>query len=118
MNRTEIIPYGDDMITIEDKDGEWALKEPEITSIKPNYKRSDLVKILERDFDEWSKDEDWWSGRVGWDLNVYHIYPGESAIDYDGHIYSITVYGLELYDGHVQCDDSNVLDQFYIRIPE
>ena len=38
-----------------------------VEPIKPNYHEDDAIALLERYFDEWSKDEDWWSGGNTWD---------------------------------------------------
>ena len=42
-----------------------------IDPIEPNYHEDDAISLLERWYDEWSKDEDWWSGGNTWDLNIY-----------------------------------------------
>ena len=42
-----------------------------IKSIEPNYHRDDAIRYLERWFDEWSNDGDWWGGTNRWDINVF-----------------------------------------------
>ena len=52
--------------------------------MKPSL-RSRVLSILERYYQEWRKDDDWWHGLWDCDINVY--YEGKN-------IYSIDVYGL------------------------
>lgn len=92
------------------------MSEPEITSVKPNYKRKRLIKYLEKNFDKWSKSEDWWGGTNTWDVNVFKIYPHESGIDYDSYIYTISVYGLEVYDRTLQVNTSDELDHLELYL--
>ena len=120
MNKTVDIICDNELIELEKVDGEWVTKDEHwfghTAEVDHNFKREHLIKILEKDFDEWSEDEDWWGGTKLWDVNVYHIYPNESACDYDGHMYSITVYGLKLSQGYLEVDTDTEIDKFYLYL--
>tara|TARA_R110000824_G_scaffold381405_1_gene574117 strand:+ start:305 stop:574 length:270 start_codon:yes stop_codon:yes gene_type:complete len=83
-----------------------------IEPIEPNYDEIDAIILLERWYDEWSKDEDWWSGGNTWDLNIF-AYDDENPNDY-----TINVYGLVRYDDdeHPSTDTSNELDRFELKL--
>ena len=87
-----------------------------IEPIEPNYHEDDAISLLERWYDEWSKDEDWWSGGNTWDLNI-HTEHGEEEYDY-GSRWVINVYGLVRYDGdeYPSTDTSNELDLFELKL--
>ena len=120
MNKTIDIFWDNEVIQMELVDGDWVVADDywygHSCKVDHNFKRKDLIKILEKDFDEWSQDEDWWGGTHQWDVNVYHIYPNESACNYDGHMYSVTVYGLELCEGYLHVDTDTEIDKFTIYI--
>ena len=80
-----------------------------VESIKSNYHRDDAVILLEKYFDEWSKDEDWWYGGNTWDLNIF---------TYDDEKYVISVYGLVKYDDDTPYDTNtgNELDKFEFKL--
>ena len=81
-----------------------------IEPIKPNYHEDDAIILLERWFDEWSKEEDWWSGGNDWDLNIF-AYDDENPNDY-----TINVYGLVKHGDSVQTDTTNELDKFELKL--
>jgi len=85
-----------------------------LTKVEPNYKREDLIRILEENYDLWSEDGDWWHGRETWDVNVYECYNSKLCrIEY-----SITVYGVEQVDDDetYQVDTSTELDHFVVTV--
>ena len=117
MNETVLIPYGDDVITLEREDDKWVLKNPEVTKVANNYNRKDLIKYLEENFDEWSTDEDWWGGTETWDVNVFTDgYPVWSEYEDDGLKFIINVYGLEVYDGTLQINTSDELEYMEVTL--
>ena len=81
-----------------------------VEPIKPNYHIDDAITLLERWFDEWTKEEDWWSGGNTWDLNVFNFEDG-------GH-WTINVYGLEQHSTseHPSIDTGNELDLFELNL--
>ena len=81
-----------------------------IEPIEPNYHEDDAISLLERWYDEWSKDEDWWSGGNTWDLNIF-AYDDENPNDY-----TINVYGLVSFDDSIQTDTSNEIDLFELKL--
>ena len=82
-----------------------------IKSIEPNYHRDDAIRYLERWFDEWSNDGDWWGGTNRWDINVFS-YDEDRPSDY-----TINVYGLVKYDDDsVEIDTSNDIDYFELKL--
>ena len=87
-----------------------------IEPIEPNYDEIDAIILLERWYDEWSKDEDWWSGGNTWDLNIFTEH-GEKEYDY-GSRWVINVYGLVKYDDDelLHIDTSNELDLFELKL--
>ena len=87
-----------------------------IEPIEPNYHEDDAISLLERWYDEWSKDEDWWSGGNTWDLNVFTEH-GEEEYDY-GSRWVINVYGLAKYDDDelLHIDTSNEIDLFELKL--
>lgn len=83
--------------------------------IKNSYKVGDVIPYLEKWFDEWNKQEDWWGGTEEWDVNVFTD-AFEREKDY-GTKFQVSVYGLEtLEDKSVQVDTANELDNFQIEI--
>ena len=84
-----------------------------VEPIKPNYHEDDAITLLERWFDEWTKEEDWWSGSKTWDLNVFNL---EINPD-DGH-WTVNVYGLEQHSTseYPSTDTSTELDLFEFNI--
>ena len=66
-----------------------------IEPIEPNYDEIDAIILLERWYDEWSKDEDWWSGGNTWDLNVFNNrgYPAFEKVYYAEEVYNIQLKG-------------------------
>ena len=93
-----------------------------IEPIEPNYHEDDAISLLERWYDEWSKDEDWWSGGNTWDLNVFTAqYPvlmhGEKEYDY-GSRWIINVYGLEQHSTSEfpSTDTGNEIDRFELKL--
>ena len=118
MSKTIDIIYGDDIIELEKVDGEWVPKNEHwfghSCKVEHNYKRKQLVKYLEKNFDEWSNQEDWWGGTEKWDVNVY---TDDFFTDDDyGHVFQISVYGLELMQGHLQVDTREELDTFFVHL--
>ena len=87
-----------------------------VEPVKLNYHEDDAIALLERWFDEWSKDEDWWSGGNTWDLNIFTEH-GEEEYDY-GSRWIINVYGLVRYDGdeYPSTDTSNEIDLFELKL--
>ena len=87
-----------------------------VEPIKPNYHEDDAISLLERWYDEWSKEEDWWSGGNTWDLNIFTEH-GEEEYDY-GSRWIINVYGLVRYDGdeYPSTDTSNEIDLFELKL--
>ena len=87
-----------------------------IEPIKPNYDEIDAIILLERWYDEWSKDEDWWSGGNTWDLNIFTEH-GEEEFEY-GSRWVINVYGLAKYDDDelLHIDTSNEIDLFELKL--
>ena len=83
-----------------------------IEPIEPNYDEIDAIILLERWYDEWSKEEDWWSGGNTWDLNIF-AYDDENPNDY-----TINVYGLAKYDDDelLHIDTSNEIDVFELKL--
>ena len=81
-----------------------------IEPIEPNYHEDDAIAYLERWYDEWSKDEDWWGGGNTWDLNIFNF-------EDDGH-WTINVYGLVKYDDDelLHIDTSNEIDVFELKL--
>ena len=79
-----------------------------IEPIKPNYHEDDAISLLERWFDEWSNDEDWWYGSKTWDLNIFT----------NSRRWIVNIYGLFRYDGdeYLSTDTSNELDLFELKL--
>ena len=88
-----------------------------VEPIKPNYHEDDAIALLERWYDEWSKDEDWWHGAKTWDLNICRERYNCSSTYKDGE-YVIIVYGLVRYDNdeHPSTDTSNEIDVFELKL--
>ena len=86
-----------------------------VEPIKPNYHEDDAIALLERWFDEWSKDEDWWSGGNTWDLNVFTEHEEE---DYVGSEWVVAIYGLEQHSTseYPSTDTSNEIDLFELKL--
>ena len=79
-----------------------------IKSVEPNYHRDDAVILLERYFDEWIKDDDWWDGGNTWDLNIFTT---------DNINYKVVIYGLtEIDESYCETDTSNELDLFELKL--
>ena len=87
-----------------------------VEPIKPNYHRDDAVILLERYFDEWSNDEDWWHGNKTWDLNIFTEHDTKE-FEY-GSRWVIAVYGLARYDDDelLHIDTSNEIDLFELKL--
>ena len=92
-----------------------------IEPIEPNYHEDDAISLLERWYDEWSKDEDWWGGGNTWDLNIFTEHD-EKEFDY-GSRREIWVYGLvRKCNGELQValtdEDgySNDIDNFELKL--
>ena len=87
-----------------------------IEPIKPNYHEDDAISLLERWFDEWIKEEDWWCGAKTWDLNIFTEHD-EKEYDY-GRRWIVNIYGLVRYDGdeYLSTDTSNELDLFELKL--
>ena len=85
-----------------------------IEPIEPNYHEDDAISLLERWYDEWSKDEDWWSGGKTWDINIFTEHDAEE-FEY-GSRWVIAVYGLVKYDDSIQTDTSNEIDVFELKL--
>ena len=86
-----------------------------VEPIKPNYHEDDAIVLLERWFDEWSKDEDWWSGGNTWDLNVFTEHEEE---DYVGSEWVVAIYGLEQHSTseYPSTDTSTEIDVFELKL--
>tara|TARA_Y100001938_G_C8008242_1_gene388548 strand:+ start:620 stop:898 length:279 start_codon:yes stop_codon:yes gene_type:complete len=79
-----------------------------IEVVEPNYHEDDIFIAIERHYDEWTKDDEWWYGGNTWDVNVYTE---------DGIHYYVYVYGLVKYDdGLAETDTSRELDKFTFTI--
>ena len=87
-----------------------------VEPIEPNYHEDDAIAYLERWYDEWSKDEDWWGGGKTWDLNVFTEHDAEE-FEY-GSRWVINVYGLVKYgdDELLHIDTSNEIDVFELKL--
>ena len=87
-----------------------------IEPIKPNYHEDDAIALLERWFDEWSKDEDWWHGSKTWDVNIFTEHDAEE-FEY-GSRWVINVYGLAKYDDDelLHIDTGNEIDVFEFKL--
>ena len=87
-----------------------------IEPIEPNYHEDDAIILLERWYDEWSKDEDWWHGSKTWDLNIFTEHDAEE-FEY-GSRWVINVYGLVKYDDDelLHIDTSNEIDVFELKL--
>jgi len=87
-----------------------------VEPIKPNYHEDDAIALLERWYDEWSSDEDWWSGSKTWDLNIFTEHDAEE-FEY-GSRWVINVYGLVKYDDDelLHIDTSNEIDLFELKL--
>ena len=86
-----------------------------IEPIEPNYDEIDAIILLERWSDEWSKDEDWWSGGNTWDLNVFTEHEEE---DYVGSEWVVAIYGLEQHSTseYPSTDTSTEIDVFELKL--
>ena len=86
-----------------------------IEPIEPNYHEDDAISLLERWYDEWSKEEDWWSGGNTWDLNVFTEHKDE---DYVGSEWVVAIYGLEQHSTseYPSTDTSNEIDLFELKL--
>ena len=83
-----------------------------IEPIEPNYHEDDAISLLERWFDEWTKDDDWWSGGNTWDINIF-AYDDENPNEY-----TVNVYGLEQRSTseYPSTDTSNEIDLFELKL--
>ena len=88
-----------------------------VEPIKPNYHEDDAIALLERWYDEWAKDDDWWYGGNTWDLNICRKRYNCSSTRKDGE-YVINVYGLVRYDDdeYPSTDTSNEIDLFELKL--
>ena len=86
-----------------------------VEPIEPNYHEDDAISLLERWFDEWSKDEDWWHGGNTWDLNVFTEHEEE---DYEGSEWVVAIYRLEQHSTseHPSTDTSTEIDLFELKL--
>ena len=91
-------------------------KYAQIEPIKPNYHEDDAIALLERWYDEWSKDEDWWHGSKTWDLNIFTD-SGEEEFEY-GSRWVVAVYGLEQHPTKEfpSINTSNEIDLFELKL--
>ena len=48
-----------------------------IEVVEPNYHEDDIFIAIERYYDEWTKDDEWWYGGNTWD--VYNDYMGSGT---------------------------------------
>ena len=97
------------------------------TKVEPNYNRQEAIEYLERWFDDWIGDEDWWGGRdvfvvdtlYGWDVNVFtKIESGEGEYQETGHWF-VNVFGLEQdEEGGLHTRTETELDCFGFKITE
>ena len=80
-----------------------------IEPIEPNYHEDDAISLLERWYDEWTREDDWWYGGNTWDLNIFTRKDGE---------YVINVYGLVKHDDDelLHIDTSNEIDFFELKL--
>lgn len=118
MNKTVDIICDNELIELEKVDGEWVTKDEHwfghSCKVEHNYKREELVKYLEKNHDEWSNQEDWWGGTDKYDVNVY---TDDFFTDDDyGHVFQISVYGLELSQGYLEVDTSQNIDEFMLHL--
>jgi len=80
-----------------------------VEPVEHNYHEDDAIAYLERWYDLWSKDEDWWGGSNNWDINIFNF-------EDDGH-WTIGVCGLvKMSDDSIQTDTSNEIDLFELNI--
>ena len=87
-----------------------------VEHIKPNYHEDVAIALLERWYDEWSKDEDWWHGSKTWDLNIFTEHDAEE-FEY-GSRWVINVYGLAKHDDDelLHIDTGNEIDVFELKL--
>ena len=83
-----------------------------IEPIEPNYHEDDAISLLERWYDEWTKEGDWWSGGNTWDLNIF-AYDDENPNEY-----TINVYGLEQHSTseYPSTDTGTEIDLFELKL--
>ena len=78
--------------------------------IEPNYHEDDALIILERYFDLWSKDEDWWQDNGSVDINAWRD-------EEDRGLWHIFVRGLvNMSDGTYQTQTSLEIDKFTFNL--
>ena len=87
-------------------------------TMKNKYTRKKLIKHLERYFDEWVTDGDWWSGTETFEVNVFSEL--EDGYFFNKDTYCVAVYGLKRNKntGRLEVDTSNELDWFTIDLTE
>jgi hypothetical protein len=80
-----------------------------------------VLFILERYYDEWSKDDDWWYGLDDCDINVFQSIKAMNGSS-DSSDCKVTVYGLNYAYGddgeisqYAETDTEVVLDEFNIK---
>ena len=82
--------------------------------IKPNYNIQKAIEYLERLFDDWIGDEDWWGGTDTWDINVF------TELDLEGWktgYWVVNVFGLEQdEDGELHTRTETELDYFEFQL--
>ena len=84
----------------------------QIESIEHNYHEDAAMIIVEKYFDEWSKDEDWWHGTNEIDVNVWND-------EDDREIWHVFVCGLvRMDDGYYETDTNNEIDKFTFKLGE
>ena len=101
-----------------DEDGWYVPRDEEwyghSCKVDHEFELEELIKYLEKNHDEWSNQEDWWGGTDKYDVNVY---TDDFFTDDDyGHVFQISVYGLELMQGLLQSDTDTVIDEFTIYL--
>ena len=57
--------------------------------VKPDYNRQKAIEYLERWFDDWVGEGDWWGGTHTWDINVF------TDEDWEDRDWVVNVFGLE-----------------------
>ena len=87
--------------------------------IKPNYNRQKAIEYLEKWFDVWRGDEDWWGGTDTWDINVFtDIEVGGGEYQETGHWF-VNAFGIEQdEDGGLHADTNSELDYFEFKTEE
>jgi hypothetical protein len=79
--------------------------------VKPNYNRQKAIEYLERWFDDWVGEGDWWGGAHTWDINVF------TDEDWEDRDWVVNVFGLEQdEEGGLHTRTETDLDLFEFKL--